>query len=71
MVVQQQYDAKSGWYWQATGEGPLRPIIVEASTRSIARQLWLSTFGDQYAQAECMTAQSASWQAECDAYRDL
>ena len=71
MIVQEVYDHRSGWHWLAQGEGPLRPIVVEGETRAIARRHWMDQFGQQYAEQECMTANSLTWQAECDAYRDL
>jgi hypothetical protein len=42
----------------------LRPIAVSGETLAIAKQHWLDVYGNQYAEAECMTANSVSWQQE-------
>jgi hypothetical protein len=36
----------------------MRPILVEATTRAEARQGWLYTYANQYAEMECLSAKS-------------
>ena len=50
--------------WCLSGEGPLRPIAVSGETLADATENWLTVYGNQYAEAECMTANSVSWQQE-------
>jgi len=44
--------------WLASGDGDLRPILVEAETREKARLGWEKVWGDQYAEAQTATALS-------------
>ena len=44
MTLEQQLDKS----WMAYGNGPLRPIVVEAETRALARVGYCVVFSQQY-----------------------
>ena len=51
-----KWEQNSDGTFSVSGEGALRPIVIDAATRAEARQGWMLEFGRQYAEAECMTA---------------
>lgn len=57
MIVELLQD-DAGAYWRASGDGPLRDIVVEATTRALAVRAYEATYARQYAESEAMTAAS-------------
>ena len=47
-----------GEVWTMSGEGPLRPIVVDAATRREAVSDFSELWRSQYAEGESMTAAS-------------
>ena len=47
-----------GDYWSCQGDGPLRPIAVEGSTRKEASDAWAHVFGRQYEEEQRATHRS-------------
>ncbi len=52
-----EYEAVQG-VWVASGEGPMRPILIESTTRHEALQGFTTVYGQQYAEMECHTHNS-------------
>ena len=44
--------------WVISGEGHMRPIVVEGETLAIAKQNWVTEFGKQYEEMEQHTARA-------------
>ncbi len=47
MITQRQCTKSNRTYWEASGNGPIRPIVVEAFTRAAARSAFIQLYGQQ------------------------
>jgi len=51
-----KWERNSDGTFSVSGDGPMRPIVVDAETRAIARQHWMDEYGNQHAEQEAHTA---------------
>lgn len=55
MKAEKVFCMRQGWHWIAQGNGELRPIVAEGTTREAAVEGYTKLYGDQYAEAQCKT----------------